>query len=88
LDADIYFAHPYHSWERGLNENTNGLVRQYAPKNKTFDHVDDKLIDMIAYKLNHRPRKSLGFKTPHEVFFSTSQRLTVVRLRLEFTRLF
>jgi len=80
LDADIYFAHPYHSWERGLNENTNGLVRQYAPKKKTFDHVDDKLIDMIAYKLNHRPRKSLGFKTPHEVFFNTSQRLTEIAL--------
>ena len=80
LDADIYFAHPYHSWERGLNENTNGLVRQYAPKNKTFDHVDDKLIVMIADKLNHRPRKSLGFKTPHEVFFNTSQRLTEIAL--------
>lgn len=80
LDADIYFAHPYHSWERGLNENTNGLVRQYAPKNKTFDHVDDKLIDMVTHKLNHRPRKSLGFKTPHEVFFNTSQRLTEIAL--------
>jgi len=80
LDADIYFAHPYHSWERGLNENTNGLVRQYAPKNKTFDHVDDALIDMITHKLNHRPRKSLGFKTPHEVFFNTSQRLTDIAL--------
>jgi len=80
LDVDIYFAHPYHSWERGLNENTNGLVRQYAPKNKTFDHVDDNLIDMIAYQLNHRPRKSLGFKTPYEVFFNTSQRLTEIAL--------
>ena len=80
LDADIYFAHPYHSWERGLNENTNGLVRQYAPKNKTFDHVDDALIDMITHKLNHRPRKSLGYKTPHEVFFKTLQRLTDIAL--------
>ena len=68
LEADIYFAHPYHSWERGLNENTNGLVRQYAPKNKTFEHVDDLLIDKVTRKLNHRPRKSLGFKTPYEVF--------------------
>ena len=80
LDANIYFAHPYHSWERGLNENTNGLVRQYAPKNKTFEHVDDELIDLVEYKLNHRPRKSLGFKTPHEVFFNTSQRLTEIAL--------
>jgi IS30 family transposase len=80
LDADIYFAHPYHSWERGLNENTNGLVRQYAPKKKSFDHVDDELIDMITYKLNHRPRKSLGFKTPHEVFFNVSQRITDIAL--------
>jgi len=80
LDASIYFAHPYHSWERGLNENTNGLVRQYAPKHKTFEHVDDALIDMVEYKLNHRPRKSLGFKTPHEVFFDTSQRLTEIAL--------
>lgn len=80
LETDIYFAHPYHSWERGLNENTNGLVRQYAPKKKTFDHVDDELIDMITYKLNHRPRKSLGFKTPHEVFFDVSQRMTDIAL--------
>jgi len=80
LDADVFFAHPYHSWERGLNENTNGLVRQYAPKKKTFGHVDDALIDMITFKLNHRPRKSLGYKTPHEVFFNTSQRLTGVAL--------
>jgi len=80
LKADIYFAHPYHSWERGLNENTNGLVRQYAPKNKTFDHVDDSLIDKVTLKLNHRPRKSLGFKTPYEVFFNTSQSLTEIAL--------
>lgn len=80
LDADVYFAHPYHSWERGLNENTNGLVRQYAPKKQTFAHVDDVLIDMITHKLNHRPGNSLGFKTPHEVFFNTSQRLTDIAL--------
>jgi len=80
LDAEVFFAHPYHSWERGLNENTNGLVRQYAPKKKTFDHVDDDLIDMITLKLNHRPRKALGYRTPHEVFFNTSQRLTGVAL--------
>jgi len=80
LDASIYFAHPYHSWERSLNENTNGLVRQYAPKHKSFEHVDDALIDMVANKLNHRPRKSLGFKTPYDVFFDTSQRLTEIAL--------
>jgi len=75
LGTHIYFAHPYHSWERGLNENTNGLLRQYAPKKQTFEHVDKQLIDLVIHKLNHRPRKSLGFKTPHEVFFNITQRL-------------
>jgi len=83
LDADVYFSHPYHSWERVLNENTNVLVRQYAPKKQIFDHVNDNLIDIIVHKLNHRPRKSLGFKTPHEVFFNTSQQLIKLHLLAE-----
>jgi len=66
--ADIYFARPYHSWERGLNENTNGLVRQYFPKRVPFDNVDEQEIQNVADKLNSRPRKCLGYKTPYEVF--------------------
>ncbi|GEM_PF-2335041 len=63
-----YFAHPYHSWERGLNENTNGLIRQYIPKGKDFADLSDADIITIQEKLNSRPRKSLGFATPNEVF--------------------
>jgi IS30 family transposase len=69
LQANFYFAHPYSSWERGLNENTNGLIRQYFPKKHDFTTITDKAISMVMNKLNNRPRKSLGFKTPNEVFF-------------------
>ena len=69
LSADIYFAHPYASWERGLNENTNGLIRQYLPKSRRLDNVTQKELKHIMDQLNHRPRKSLGFKTPYELFF-------------------
>lgn len=68
LDANVYFAHPYHSWERGLNENTNGLIRQYIPKGKDFAELTDADIMGIQEKLNNRPRKSLGYETPNEVF--------------------
>lgn len=68
LKADFYFAHPYSSWERGLNENTNGLVRQYIKKGSELTHVDDKILSIISDKLNNRPRKTLGYKTPLEVF--------------------
>jgi IS30 family transposase len=67
LEAAVYFAHPYHSWERGLNENTNGLIRQYAPKGQSLEHLTQQKVDSIQNKLNHRPRKCLNFKTPHEV---------------------
>jgi IS30 family transposase len=69
LQADSYFAHPYHSWERGLNENTNGLIRQYAPKGSSFDDMTSKNVQNIMDKLNNRPRKSLDFKTPNQVLF-------------------
>ena len=69
LDTSIYFAHPYHSWERGLNEHTNGLLRQYFPKGSSLENVTKEEIADAQYKLNHRPRKALGFKTPYEVFF-------------------
>lgn len=68
LNADFYFAHPYSSWERGLNENTNGLVRQYLRKGSDFGQVTDDILAMIADKLNNRPRKSLGYATPNEIF--------------------
>ncbi len=77
LEADIYFAHPYSSWERGLNENTNGLIRQYFPKKHDFTTITDEEIAEAMHRLNHRPRKKLGFKTPYEVFFKTSTLLTV-----------
>ena len=77
LSADIYFAHPYASWERGLNENTNGLIRQYLPKSRPLDNVTQKELKHIMDQLNHRPRKSLGFKTPYELFFKKNTLLTV-----------
>ena len=64
LNCDFFFAHPYSSWERGLNENTNGLIRQYIPKKTDFDLYDDEFIASIEQKLNNRPRKTLGFFTP------------------------
>ncbi len=69
LQADFYFAHPYSSWERGLNENTNGLIRQYFPKKSDFTSIKDEDITMVMNKLNNRPRKCLDFKTPNQVFF-------------------
>ena len=70
LDTKFYFANPYHSWERGLNEHTNGLIRQYLPKKSEFLNVSKDEINMIQDRLNHRPRKILKYKTPYEVFFS------------------
>ena len=70
LDTDFYFANPYNSWERGLNEHTNGLIRQYLPKKSEFLKVSKDEINMIQNRLNHRPRKILNYKTPYEVFFS------------------
>ena len=68
LGAKSYFAKPYHSWERGLNEHTNGLVRQYFPKGTDFSALSNADIQMVEDKLNSRPRKILGYKTPSEVF--------------------
>jgi IS30 family transposase len=67
LKTKVYFAHPYHSWERGLNENTNGLLRQYFPKGTNLKYVEQKEVDAVVFKLNNRPRKTLGFKTPAEM---------------------
>ena len=67
LHANTYFAKPYHSWERGLNEHTNGLVRQYLPKKTDFTQVSDQTVQLIADKLNNRPRKILNYHTPLEI---------------------
>ncbi len=72
LNALCYFATPYHAWERGLNEHTNGLVRQYLPKSTDLSKVSDELLERIEGLLNHRPRKVLDYKTPFEVFFRKS----------------
>jgi len=64
----FYFATPHHSWERGTNENTNGLIRQYLPKGKTMSKIRQSQCDTIANKLNNRPRKRHGYKTPNQCF--------------------
>ena len=72
LDVKVYFAHPYCSCERGLNENTNGLIRQYFPKKTSFENITDNDIKSVVKKLNSRPRKTLGFATPEEIFYARS----------------
>ena len=68
LEADIYFAHPYASWERGINENTNGLIRQYFPKGTDFNEVTDEEISHVMDRLNNRPRATRGYRSPNELF--------------------
>ena len=68
LDAQFFFAQPYHSWERGVNENTNGLIRQYFPKGMDFSMISDQQVLEVEAKLNNRPRKTLGYQTPLEEF--------------------
>jgi len=70
LKAAFYFAHPYHAWERGTNENANGLVRQYFPKGHDFKTITGEQINFVMDRLNNRPRKKLGFMTPKEVFYN------------------
>ena len=66
LEVGYYFAHPYHSWERGANENMNGLIRQYLPKGTSFEDLTREEAKRIEWKLNNRPRKRLGYLTPLE----------------------
>jgi IS30 family transposase len=66
----VYFARPYHSWERGTNENTNGLIRTYFPKGTDFSTVTDKQLEKVQKQINMRPRKRLGYRTPFEMFHS------------------
>ncbi len=80
INCETYFAKPYHSWERGQNENANGLLRQYFPKSMELINVTSQQVFAAVHKLNSRPRKCLGFKTPYEVFEEltgiTEKRLT------------
>lgn len=68
LDADFFFATPYHAWERGVNENTNGLIRQYFPKGTDFDTISPQHVNTVQNKLNNRPRKTLNYLTPNQMF--------------------
>lgn len=73
LACQGFFARPYHSWERGLNENSNGLLRQYFPKKMPLDKVSKEAVIAAVEAMNHRPRKCLGFQTPWEVFTKLTQ---------------
>lgn len=77
LGADIYFAHPYASWERGINENTNGLIRQYFPKGTDFNQVTDAQIEHVMSRLNNRPRATRGNRSPNELFMGQREDLLV-----------
>lgn len=70
LGIRVFFADPYSAWQRGLNENTNGLIRQYVPKGSDIRNLTDEQIEHVMERLNNRPRKSLGFLTPNEVFYN------------------
>ncbi|MCA1591778.1 MAG: IS30 family transposase [Acidobacteria bacterium] len=69
LKADFHFAHPYHARERDVNENSNGVVRQDFPRKSDFSKITDRQLGKVVIRLNHRPGKTLGYKTPNEVFF-------------------
>lgn len=84
--ADVYFARPYHSWERSLNEYTNGLLHQSFKKKTDLTKITQSDLDKALYLINKRLRKSLGFKTPAEVFFSPSS--LHFKLELVFIRKF
>jgi IS30 family transposase len=77
LNSTSYFARPFASWERGSNENFNGLLRQYVPKKRSLNTVTEDEITMIQNRLNNRPRKRLGFKTPAEVFNQSLKRVAL-----------
>lgn len=77
LKTPVYFADPYAPWQRGTVENVNGLLRQYFPKTLDFTAIAHGDLRQAEHRLNHRPRKCLGYRTPHEVFFNTTTRLVV-----------
>ncbi len=76
-DIKFYFCDAYASWQRGLNEHTNGLIREYIPKKSSFEMVNQTQITMIQNRLNNRPRKILKYYTPNEIFFKVVSRKMV-----------
>ena len=72
LNCDFYFADPYSSWQRGLNENTNGLLRQYFPKGISLRNIPDEQLQKAVDKINRRPRKTLNYKTPEAIFLGVT----------------
>ena len=80
LQSTTYFADPFASWQRGSNENLNGLLRQYIPKKRLLSTVTQEEIKTIQQQLNNRPRKRLGFKTPNEVFIQGVFKVEVQKL--------
>ncbi len=74
-NLDVYFAHPYSSWERATNENTNWLIRQFAPKKTDFEKISQNQLKFFVSLINYRPRKRLNYKTPYEIFFDKSFKL-------------
>jgi IS30 family transposase len=80
LGLDCFFANPYHYWERGLNGHTNGLIRQFFPKSTNFKIVKKEAFQKVVDLINHRPRKSLDYLTPHEVFYAPSSELVALRI--------
>jgi len=77
LNIKFYFCDPYSSWQRGLNEHTNGLVREYVPKKSSFENIQQSEITIIQNRLNNRPRKILKYYTPNEIFFKEFSRKMV-----------
>jgi IS30 family transposase len=77
LNSTAYFADPFASWQRGSNENFNGLLRQYIPKKRPLSTVTSEELKMIQDRINHRPRKRLGFKTPYQVFHQSLKRVAL-----------
>ncbi len=76
LGIEVYFAKPYHSWERGTNENRNGVVRKVLPKGRSFDDIAEEEMRRIDYMLNDRPLKCLNWRTPREAFAALLNRHT------------
>lgn len=81
MEAGFYFAKPYHSWKRGLNEHANGFVRQYFPKTRRFDDISKEDLEKVEVLLNNRPRKVLEYETPLEVFNRLTTKSSCVVLR-------
>ena len=84
LGIDCHFANPYHSWERGLNEHTNGLLREYFPKKTDFKELSEEILQFAVILINSRPRISLDYRTPEEVYFSNSDTLESIPVSLQF----